>query len=83
MDGRDGSIVILIASAYLGGAVAFAACWPHGFLLAVAAAPIGGSLAALVVALLLYRRRAALRNRPLTGIRSVPPGAAGSGWRAR
>jgi hypothetical protein len=33
----------------VGGAIAFALVWPHGFLLALASAPIGGSLLVMLV----------------------------------
>ncbi|MGH1575278.1 hypothetical protein ACRAWG_37310 [Methylobacterium sp. P31] len=83
MDGRGSSILILIASAYLGGAAALGACWPHGLLFAGAAAPFGGSLTALLVALRLNRRRAAVRNRPAIGPRLVQSEAADVGRQAR
>ena len=65
---RFSYVTILIASAYLGGAVTLAACWQHGSLSAIVAAPFGGSLAALSAALLLY-----LLNRGNTGIPSRSP----------
>lgn len=65
---RFSYVIVLIASANLGGAVTLAACWQHGSLLAVVAAPIGGSLAALSAALLLY-----LLDRGISGIPSRSP----------
>jgi hypothetical protein len=56
MPGRSSYIIILIASAYIGGAAALNACWHHSFLLALAAAPLGGSLAVVSAALLLFLR---------------------------
>ncbi|QGY02321.1 hypothetical protein MMSR116_10865 [Methylobacterium mesophilicum SR1.6/6] len=48
--------MILIARASLGGAVALSARWHHGFVLALAAAPLGGNLAVVSAALLLALR---------------------------
>ncbi|TXM99147.1 hypothetical protein FV242_26455 [Methylobacterium sp. WL64] len=58
------SLIVLIVAAYIGGAVALHVCWQHSFLLALLAAPFGGSLAAISAALLLYLRDPNARNRP-------------------
>lgn len=58
------SLIILIAAAYIGGAAALHVCWQHSFLLALVAAPFGGSLAVIFAALLLYLRHPDARNRP-------------------
>ena len=53
MTARTSSIVLLVGSAYIGGAATLLACWEHGPILAIAAAPFGGSLAVVTTALLL------------------------------
>ena len=50
------SLIVLIAAAYIGGAAALQMCWQYSFLLALVAAPFGGSLAVISAALLLYLR---------------------------
>jgi len=57
------SLMVLIAAAYIGGAAALHVCWQHSFLLALVAAPFGGSLAVISTALLLYLRDPGARNR--------------------
>ena len=57
------SLIILIAAAYLGGAVTLHLCWQHSLFLAVVAAPFGGSLAVLSAAMLLYLRNPDARSR--------------------
>lgn len=57
------SLIVLIAAAYIGGAVALHVCWQYSFLLALVAAPFGGSLAAISAVLLLYPRDPDARKR--------------------
>jgi hypothetical protein len=65
MAARSSYIVVLIASAYIGGAFALNACWQYSVLLAVAAAPLGGSLAVVSAALLLHLRARIAETQPL------------------
>ena len=58
------SLIVLIAAAYIGGAAALQVCWQYSFLLAFMAAPLGGSLAVLSAALLLYLRNWEGERRP-------------------
>lgn len=58
------SLIVLIAAAYIGGAAALQMCWQYSFLLALVAAPLGGSLAVLSAALLLYLRNWEGESRP-------------------
>ena len=58
------SLIVLIAAAYIGGAAALQMCWQFSFLLALVAAPLGGSLAVLSAALLLYLRNLDGKSRP-------------------
>ena len=59
------SLIVLIAAAYVGGAVALHLCWQHSFLSALVAAPLGGSLAVLAAALLLFLRNSDGGIRPI------------------
>jgi len=56
------SLIVLIAAAYIGGVAALHVCWQHSFVLALVAAPFGGSLAVPSAALLLYLRDPDTRN---------------------
>jgi hypothetical protein len=78
MDGQRSFIVVLIASAYLGGAATLAVCWHYSVLLAIAAAPFGGSLAVLGAALLLHRYRARAKARPVKSSGASLSNSAGS-----
>lgn len=51
MGGRPSYLIFLIAGAYLGAAIAMISVWHFGYLWAVAAAPVGGSLGVLAAAL--------------------------------
>lgn len=66
------SLIVLIFAAYIGGAAALHACWQYSFLLALLAAPFGGSLAALSMALLLYLRNLDGKSRPLGSAEDRP-----------
>lgn len=72
MGGQRSVIVILVASAYVGGAAALATCWHEGVILAILAAPIGASLAVLCTAFLLYQYRSAVRARPAAAVKPAP-----------
>ncbi len=51
-------MIALLFASILGGTVTLAALWPYGALLAFLCAPFGGSLLALLAAVLVaYRRR--------------------------
>ena len=65
MGGQPSYLIILVASAFIGAALAVGASWHHGFFLTLVAAPIGGSLGGFAAALLLY-----LRER-IAGVRIV------------
>lgn len=52
-------MVLLLAAALLGGSITFAMLSPYGLLIAVAGAPLGGSLATLIAGVIL----AVLRTR--------------------
>lgn len=69
---RTSWIIALIGSAYIGGAVAFHLCWPHSLLLAIVAAPFGGSFAATLAALLLFLTNRGPEISPLASQASVP-----------
>ncbi|MHC2109138.1 hypothetical protein [Methylobacterium sp. CM6246] len=69
------SLIILIAAGYLGGAVVLHVCWQYSFILAVVAAPFGGSLAVISAALLVYLRNVDGWSRPLTVAKRTPSDA--------
>ncbi len=46
-------MILLLVAALLGGFMTMAVLWPHGALVALACAPFGGSLLALMAGLLL------------------------------
>jgi hypothetical protein len=52
-------------------------CWQYSFLWAFMAAPLGGSLAVLSAALLLYLRNSEVRSRPFSYAEREAPKAMG------
>ncbi len=50
-------VIVLMAAALVGGFATLIALWPLGPIIALASAPFGGSLLALVAALLVALRR--------------------------
>ena len=56
MGGRPSYLILLIACAYVGAALAVAFCWHLGFFVMLVAAPIGGSFGGFAAVLLLQVR---------------------------
>ncbi len=56
-------VILVISSAFIGGAITIALLWPYGIDLALFAAPFGGSLLTLAVALLVLAWDAMKRRR--------------------
>lgn len=54
-------VILMMISAIIGAAITIALLWPYGMALAFLGAPVGGSLLALVVALLVATLQCAKR----------------------
>jgi hypothetical protein len=74
MRGRPSYLIVLVGSGYIGAIIALSVCWHLGLLLALLAAPAGGSLGVFVAALLLYLRERLTSTRSTSAVSRTAAG---------